>query len=63
MSDSQGGPHVDAADAFVRRVEAADVNGVERLLLFGSAARQEAVGLDSDVDFLVVLDDCGVAYG
>lgn len=50
-----GSAHTDAATAFVRRVEAAGIDGVESLILFGSTARGEARGLESDVDFLAVV--------
>lgn len=49
--------HTAAANAFVRRVEALDTEGLESLILFGSTARGEASGLDSDVDFLAVVGD------
>jgi predicted nucleotidyltransferase len=48
-------PHTAAATAFVRRAEA--LAGLESLILFGSTARGEASGLDSDVDFLAVVAD------
>lgn len=49
--------HGAAAEEYVRRVREVDVSGVETMYLFGSTARAEASGLDSDVDFLVVLSD------
>lgn len=49
-------PHGDAVDAFVDRVEAADIEAIERLLLFGSVARA-AHGPDSDIDVLAIVDD------
>lgn len=55
-TDSSG-THVEAAEEFVRRVREADVSAVETMYLFGSTARAEASGVDSDVDFLVVLTD------
>jgi predicted nucleotidyltransferase len=50
-----GGAHRRAAAAFRDRV-ADEVEGVVSLVLFGSTARDEAIGLASDVDFLVVLE-------
>lgn len=47
---------VAAVDAFVERVEAADVPSVDRLVLFGSVARGDHRA-DSDVDLLAVLHD------
>lgn len=55
-SDADG-PHRRAAESFVRRIRTRDVAGVEKLVLFGSAARGDADGLESDVDFLVVVSD------
>jgi len=49
--------HTAAADAFVRHVESLELSGIESLTLFGSTARGEASGLDSDVDFLAVVAD------
>lgn len=49
--------HSRVADAFVQQIRDADVAGVERLFLFGSTARGDATGLDSDVDFLAVVAD------
>ncbi|TQQ81325.1 nucleotidyltransferase domain-containing protein [Halonotius terrestris] len=54
---SDGDRHTDAATAFVRRVRKANIDGLESLILFGSTARGEAAGLDSDVDFLVVVGE------
>lgn len=49
-------PHASAAAAFVRRVSGR-IPELESLILFGSTARGEAAGLDSDVDFLAVASD------
>lgn len=49
--------HTAAAEAFVQRIDEAAVQGLESLRLFGSTARNEATGLDSDVDFLAVVSD------
>lgn len=48
--------HAAAVDAFVDRVEAADVPALDRLVLFGSVARGDHRA-DSDVDVLAILDD------
>lgn len=50
-------PHLNAADAFADRVRESDIEGVENLILFGSTARDEAAGLESDIDVLVVVSD------
>lgn len=50
------GVHETAAEAFVRRVET-EVPAVDTLYLFGSTARGEAAGLESDVDFLAIVED------
>lgn len=49
------GRHSEAASAFVRRVTDRRPPGLEELYLFGSTARGDASGLDSDVDFLAVV--------
>ncbi|MEF8842645.1 MAG: nucleotidyltransferase domain-containing protein [Haloarculaceae archaeon] len=49
--------HEEAATAFARRVRESGLSGLEGLFLFGSTARGEASGLDSDVDFLAVVAD------
>lgn len=49
--------HTAAATAFVQEIESQDIQGVESVFLFGSTARGEATGLDSDVDFLAVIAD------
>lgn len=53
--DSTGRTHEAAAESFARRVR--DAAGLEELYCFGSTARGEASGLDSDVDFLAVVSD------
>jgi predicted nucleotidyltransferase len=53
----RGASHEAAATAFARRVRGEDLPGLEALILFGSTARGEASGLDSDVDFLAVVAD------
>ena len=56
-----GGPstsiHNHAADAFARRIREQYGDAIESVFLFGSAARGEERGSDSDVDLLVVLYD------
>lgn len=49
--------HPEAASAFVRRVTNRQLSGLVELYLFGSTARGDAAGLDSDVDFLAVVSD------
>lgn len=49
-------PHDRAVASFVARVEAADVAGLQRLVLFGSVARSTHTD-DSDIDVLAVIDD------
>jgi predicted nucleotidyltransferase len=49
-------PHGEAVEDFVERVEAADVTGLERLVLFGSVARATH-DPDSDIDVLAVIED------
>ncbi len=56
MSDSASQSHERAFRAFARRAQDALGDRIHELLLFGSAARGEARGIDSDVDVFVVLD-------
>ncbi|MFB6360726.1 MAG: nucleotidyltransferase domain-containing protein [Halobacteriales archaeon] len=49
--------HASAADAFVKRALRRFDADIESLYVFGSTAREEAEGLSSDVDVLVVLAD------
>lgn len=49
-------PHDRAVESFVDRVEAADLYGLRRLILFGSVARSTH-GDGSDIDVLAVLND------
>lgn len=56
-SEEQAVDHEAAGAAFVERVRAHEVPGLERLYLFGSTARGEAAGRDSDVDVLAVVSD------
>lgn len=55
--------HEAAATAFVERVRERQVEGLERLYLFGSTPRGEASGLDSDIDVLAVVGDGGETEG
>lgn len=48
-------PHEAAVDDFADRVANADIEGLERLILFGSVAKTTHT-LDSDVDVLAVVD-------
>lgn len=50
-------PHAAAAAAFVDRTLDRFSPSVDRVYVFGSTARDEASGLSSDVDVLVVLAD------
>ncbi|WP_049898343.1 nucleotidyltransferase domain-containing protein [Halococcus agarilyticus] len=56
MSAAASRPHQRAFEAFAERAHDAFGNSIHELLLFGSAARGEAHGIDSDVDVFVVLD-------
>jgi len=51
--------HEAAATAFVERVREGEVPGLERLYLFGSTPRNEASGIDSDIDVLAAVSDGG----
>ena len=46
----------DVAKAFVEAIENRDIEGVERVFVFGSAAREEATPA-SDIDLFCVLND------
>ena len=49
--------HAEAAAAFVARARSGFDEQIEALYVFGSTARGEARGIDSDVDVLLVLAD------
>lgn len=60
--DGRDGPktavdHAAAAETFVDRARARFPDEIEELYVFGSTARGDASGLDSDVDVLVALAD------
>lgn len=57
MADSRTSPHRRAAEVFARRVRERHGEAIEAVLLYGSVARDEERGEDSDVDLLVVLQD------
>lgn len=57
MGDSSSQPHERAFRAFARRAQDRLGDHIYELILFGSAARGETRGIDSDVDVFVVLDD------
>lgn len=57
MADGDASAHYRAAEAFARRVREECGDGVETIVLYGSVARGEQRGRDSDVDLLVVLAD------
>lgn len=54
---AHGIDHAAVADAFARRVDERRVPGLESLILFGSTARGNPSGLESDVDFLAIVSD------
>ena len=56
MCESVSQPHEQAFAVFAERARDAFGDAIHELLLFGSAARGEAHGIDSDVDVFVVLD-------
>ncbi|MFC6903812.1 nucleotidyltransferase domain-containing protein [Halalkalicoccus tibetensis] len=51
------GIHEAAVEEFVERVHERETEGIESIYLFGSVARGEARGRDSDADLFVVLSD------
>ena len=53
---SEASPHEAAVEAFVDRVNDAQIPAVERLILFGSVAKQSH-SEDSDVDVLAVIEN------
>ena len=57
MSDTAATDHRNAAVAFADAVRSAHPDTVETVLLFGSTARGETRGRDSDVDLFVVVDE------
>jgi predicted nucleotidyltransferase len=56
MSDTSSEAHEQAFRAFAQRAENSLSERIHELILFGSAARGEARGIDSDVDVFVVLN-------
>jgi predicted nucleotidyltransferase len=57
MTDSRASPHERAAEEFAHRIGEQKADAVSTVLLYGSVARGEERGTDSDVDILVVLRD------
>jgi predicted nucleotidyltransferase len=57
MAESQVSAHERAAAEFARRVGEQKGDAVSAVLLYGSVARGEERGTDSDVDILVILRD------
>lgn len=57
MAESRVSAHERAAEEFARRVGERKGDAVSAVLLYGSVARGEERGTDSDVDILVVLHD------
>lgn len=56
MNDSES-IHDRAAEAFVETAREQHDDSIQKLIVFGSTARGDAQGVDSDVDIFVVLDD------
>lgn len=57
MPNTPQSTHERAAEVFSRRVRERHSGAVDMVMLFGSAARGEARGKDSDVDLLVIVCD------
>lgn len=57
MAETRTSPHQRAAEAFARQVREQFGDAVGSVLLYGSVARGETRGVNSDVDLLVVLSD------
>lgn len=57
MAGSHAASHQETAEEFARRASNRFGDAIAALLLFGSAARGEARGANSDLDLLVVLAD------
>lgn len=57
MAESRASPHERAAEAFARRARERHGDEIAAVLLYGSVARGEERGVNSDVDLLVVLSD------
>lgn len=57
MASTSAGRHREAAAAFGARAREELGDRIERVVLFGSVARGEERGIDSDVDLLVVVTD------
>lgn len=57
MVEPRTSPHRRAANAFERRVRERYGDAVEAVYLYGSVARGDERGRDSDVDLLVVISD------
>jgi predicted nucleotidyltransferase len=57
MADTRGFPHQRAAEAFAEQARSQYGDALDAILLYGSAARDEQRGVDSDVDLLVILQD------
>lgn len=57
MTGSHASPHQRAASAFARQVREQYGEAIDAVLLYGSVARGEERGVDSDVDLLVILRD------
>jgi predicted nucleotidyltransferase len=53
-SDAEGTPHEQAFEDFAARVTDQWPDEIEQIILYGSTARGEAHGIDSDVDVMLV---------
>lgn len=56
MSESQSSVHEQAFESFARRAQNTLGDSIHELILFGSAARGETRGTDSDVDVFAVVE-------
>lgn len=57
MSESRASPHQHAAEAFARQAHEQYGDAIDAIILYGSVARGEERGVNSDVDLLVILRD------
>lgn len=56
MSEPESSPHEQAFEAFAQRVRDSLGESIHELILFGSTARGETRGTDSDVDVFAVVE-------
>jgi predicted nucleotidyltransferase len=57
MTDEDPSPHEQAAEAFAAAAHNEFGDRIEDLIVFGSTARGETRGIDSDVDIFVIVTD------